>query len=59
MEDILMEPGVLIQILFIIIWKNILNELLKKYIDFEINNCQNYQDIKKLYQDNKISRDSE
>lgn len=33
------------------------NELLKKYIDFEINNCQNYQDIKKLYQNNKISRD--
>jgi hypothetical protein len=33
------------------------NELLKKYIDFEINNCQNYKDIKKLYHNNKISRD--
>jgi hypothetical protein len=33
------------------------NELLKKYIDFEINNCQNYEDIKKLYQNNKISKD--
>jgi predicted O-linked N-acetylglucosamine transferase (SPINDLY family) len=33
------------------------NELLKKYIDSEINNYQNYEDIKKLYQNNKISRD--
>jgi len=33
------------------------NELLKKYIDFEIDNFKNYQDIKELYQNNKISRD--
>lgn len=33
------------------------NELLKNYIDFELNNCQNYEDIKKLYQNKKISRD--
>lgn len=33
------------------------NELLKKYIEFEMNNYQNYIEIKKLYQNNKISRD--
>ena len=36
---------------------NNINELLKKYINFEINNCKNYEDIKKLYHNNKISRD--
>jgi len=33
------------------------NELLKNYIDFELDNCQNYEEIKKIYQNKKISRD--
>jgi len=32
------------------------NQLIKNYIDYEINNCLNYVEIKKLYLNNVISR---